>query len=132
MTTLDGRVLWYNSLTQRLVFDQAPDGVANIEQKAVYKSKSSKSKINKKNDRGELSLKYYQQRPITPYENEDVVEGLLQFTRHKWKFNNDLVNVYRAEAYRRDHKLPDPKQYCFPGMLKFLLNNVKMHCTVNC
>ena len=67
-------------------------------------------------DIGPRQDEFFLNRPIDPYEGEDIVEGLLQFDSHPWDFNNELVDFYRARACTRDHRkmLPKPQQYCFP------------------
>eukprot|EP00486_Rosalina_sp_Unknown_P014580 CAMPEP_0201578024 /NCGR_PEP_ID=MMETSP0190_2-20130828/24663_1 /ASSEMBLY_ACC=CAM_ASM_000263 /TAXON_ID=37353 /ORGANISM="Rosalina sp." /LENGTH=553 /DNA_ID=CAMNT_0048010727 /DNA_START=63 /DNA_END=1721 /DNA_ORIENTATION=+ len=102
--TLTGRVMWYNSISNRLVFDMPPDGVTQLPPTQYTKD------IGPKHD------EFFLNRPIEPYEDEDIVAGLLQFDSHQWDFNNSLCSVYRAQAYKRDHRkmLPQPQQYCFP------------------
>ena len=102
--TLTGRVMWYNSISNRLVFDTPPDGVQQLPP-----TKHTKD-IGPKHD------EFFLNRPIEPYDDEDIVAGLLQCDSHLWDFNNSLCNVYRAQAYKRDHRkmLPQPQQYCFP------------------
>ena len=102
--TITGRIMWYNTNSLRLVFDTPPDGI-----KQLPPSKYTKELGPKKDE-------YFLTRPLTPYETEDVVQGLLNFNSHDWDFDNDLVNVYRAQSIKRDHKmmLPEPRQYVFP------------------
>jgi len=102
--SLSGRVMWYNSMSKRLVFDTPPDGVAQLPPTQYTKD------IGPKND------EFFLNRPIEPYQDEDIVQGLLQFDSHAWDFNNALVDTYRARASKRDHvkMLPKPQQYCFP------------------
>eukprot|EP01083_Nonionella_stella_P014829 41526_1 len=102
--TLTGRVMWYNSLSNRLVFDTPPQGV-----QVLPPSKYTK-------DIGPKPEELFLNRQIEPFEDEDIVGGLLQFDSHQWDFSNPLVDVYRAQAAQRDHRkmLPKPQQYCFP------------------
>eukprot|EP01083_Nonionella_stella_P003961 11395_1 len=65
----------------------------------------------------EIDTKHDEQR-----QDETMVSQLLHFDRHQWDFDNLLVDVYRAKAYKRDHHkvLPQPQQYCFPEYLSIL------------
>ena len=107
---LTGRILWFNTNSNRLVFDNPPDGIQPLPATQFSKNLGKK----------ELNDEYYLNRPIVPYEGEDVVDSLLNFGSHQWNFeqDNDKVDVYRAQAARKNHSkmLPKPQQYVFPGM----------------
>ena len=102
--TMSGRIFWFNTNSYRIVFDTAPAGIQPISS-AQFAAHS-----------GSSHEQYLANRPIEPYEGEDVVDALLNMAMHEWDFNNDMVNVYRAQAACRDHHkmLPKPEQYVFP------------------
>ena len=106
---LTGRILWFNTNSNRLVFDVPPDGIQPLPATQFSKNLGKK----------EFNDDYYLNRPIVPYEGEDVVDSLLNFGNHTWNFDdNDMVDVYRSQAARKNHSkmLPKPQQYVFPGM----------------
>ncbi|ETO33862.1 hypothetical protein RFI_03233 [Reticulomyxa filosa] len=139
--TLSGRIMWYNTKSFRLVFDTAPEGV-----KPVTGQMASKSALvnylhvqhitedilmlfffkkiyltflflfKKKKASSFGHEEHLANRPITPYDGEDVVDALLNFGMHQWDFDNDMVDVYRSKASQRNHQelLPAPEQYAFP------------------
>ena len=124
-TTLTGRVMWYNTNSFRLVFDRPPELEAYMEEIEKNKEKFVANKQNAAihdNDVNDRSLHWYTKKKIEPKFDEDIVETLLYFSENKWNFNNDMVQVYRAQAARKNHHkmLPPPQQYCFPGTLIFL------------
>mmetsp|Transcript_52561 Transcript_52561/g.87040 ORF Transcript_52561/g.87040 Transcript_52561/m.87040 type:complete len:1185 (-) Transcript_52561:126-3680(-) len=108
--TLSGNAMWYNSATQRLVFDAPP----NTE---ILSVSSPRSQSHRSEQRTEQQ-QYYLHRPLSPLPNEDVVASLLQFDLDDWNFDYGNSNVYnyRLSASQRDHgdMLPPPQQYVFP------------------
>ena len=87
-----------------MIFDTPPDGVQQLPHTIHTK------------DIGPKQDEYFLNRSIDAYAGEDLVSGLLHFDSHKWDFNNEAVDVYRALAAKRNHSsmLPKPQQYCFP------------------
>ena len=57
-------------------------------------------------------------RSLAPYDNENIVQSLLNMDNDPWNFDFNNANVYnyRLSASKRDHAamLPQPQQYVFP------------------